>query len=67
MRGLGGIGFSLLPVEKQTMVLDYPVMLTLMVLLLAFGVFGRQLGRWKGGVFLGIYGAYLALLFSLFA
>ncbi len=67
VRGLGGIGFSLLPVEKQTMVLDYPVMLTLMVLLLAFGVFGRQLGRWKGGVFLGIYGAYLALLFSLFA
>jgi cation:H+ antiporter len=67
VRGLGGIGFFLLPVERQTMVLDYPVMLTLMVLLLVFGVTGRQLGRWKGGVLLGVYGVYLALIFLLFA
>ena len=67
VRGLGGIGFSLLPVERQTMVFDYPVMLTLMVLLVVFGVTGKQLGRWKGGVLLTIYGIYLALMFLLFA
>ena len=49
------------------MVLDYPAMLTLMVLLVVFGVAGGQLGRWKGGVLLGIYGVYLALIFVLFA
>jgi cation:H+ antiporter len=67
VRGLGGIGFSLLRVERQTMVLDYPVMLTLMVLLLVFGIIGKQLGRWKGGVLLGVYGVYLALIFLIFA
>lgn len=66
VRGLGGIGFFLLPVERQTMVLDYPVMLILMVLLVIFGVTGKQLGRWKGGVFVAIYGIYLALMFLLF-
>ena len=67
VRGLGGIGFALLPVKRQTMVFDYPVMLTLMVLLLVFGIIGKQLGRWKGGVFLAIYGIYLTLMFILFA
>lgn len=67
VRGLGGIGFLLLPVARQTMVFDYPVMLTLMVLLILFGVTGRQLVRWKGGVLLAIYGIYLALVFQLFA
>jgi cation:H+ antiporter len=66
VRGLGGIGFFLLPVERQTMVLDYPVMLILMALLVIFGVTGKQLGRWKGGVFVAIYGIYLALMFLLF-
>ncbi|GAI56365.1 unnamed protein product, partial [marine sediment metagenome] len=67
VRGLGGIGFALLPVERQTMIFDYPVMLTLMVLLLVFGIIGKRLGRWKGGVFLAIYGIYLTLMFLLFA
>lgn len=66
VRGVGGLGFSLLPVERQTMVLDYPVMLTLMVLLVIFGVTGKQLGRWMGGVFVAIYGIYSALMFLLF-
>lgn len=65
--GLGGIGFSRLPVERQTMVLDYPVMLTVMVALVIFGVTGKQLGQWQGGVFLAVYGIYLALMFLLFA
>ena len=67
VRGLGGIGFSLLPVERQTMVLDYPVMLIVMVVLVIFGLTGKQLGRWQGGVFVAIYGSYLALMFLLFA
>lgn len=67
VRGLGGIGFLLLPVARQTMVLDYPVMLTLMALLVVFGATGRQLARWSGGVLLAIYGIYLALMFLFFA
>ena len=67
VRGLGGVGFLLLPVERQTLLLDYPVMLTLMALLVIFGATGKQLTRWKGGVFLAIYGIYLTLMFLLFA
>lgn len=67
VRGLGGLGFSLLPVARQTMVFDYPVMLTMMGLLVLFGATGRQLARWTGAVFLAIYGIYLALMFQLFA
>ena len=67
VRGLGGIGFSLLAVEKQTMVLDYPAMLSLMALLVVFGITGKQLGRWQGGALLAIYGVYIALMFLLFA
>jgi len=67
VRGLGGIGFFLLPVERQTMLLDYPVMLTVMALLVIFGATGKQLTRWEGGVLLAIYGIYLALMFRFFA
>ena len=67
VRGLGGIGFFLLPVERQTMVLDYPVMLIVMVLLVVFSATGKQLGRWNGGVLFGTYWVYLALMFLLFA
>ncbi|MFC1991398.1 calcium/sodium antiporter [Chloroflexota bacterium] len=67
VRGAGSLGFSLLPVERQIMVFDYPVMLTLMILLLVFCVTGKQLTRWKGGVLLAIYAIYLALMFLLFA
>ena len=66
VRGLGGVGFFLLPIERQTMVLDYPVMLTLMALLVIFGAIGKQLTRWQGGVFFAIYGIYLTLIFRLF-
>ncbi len=64
--GPGALSFSLLPLERQTLTLDYPVMLTIMVLLAIFTVTGRQLGRWQGGVLLGIYGGYLALMFLFF-
>lgn len=67
VRGLGGIGFFLLPVKRQTMIFDYPVMLILMALLVIFGATSKQLARWEGGVLLTIYGTYLVLLFLLFA
>ena len=67
VRGLGGIGFFLLPVERQTMVLDYPVMLAIMALLVTFGSIGKQLTRWQGGILLAVYGIYLALMFRFFA
>ena len=67
VRGLGGVGFALLPVERQTRVLDYPVMLTVMALLVIFGATGKRLTRWEGGVLLAIYGIYLVLIFRLFA
>jgi cation:H+ antiporter len=67
VRGLGGLGFFLLPVERQTMIFDYPVMLTLMALVVIFGATGKQLTRWEGGVLLAIYGTYLTLMFLLFA
>jgi len=66
VRGLGGIGFFLLPVERQTMVLDYPVMLLVMTLLVVFSATGKQLTRWEGGVLFGTYWVYLALMFLLF-
>ncbi|HEY77875.1 MAG TPA: calcium/sodium antiporter [Dehalococcoidia bacterium] len=64
--GPGALSFSLLPLERQTLTLDYPVMLTIMVLLAVFTITGRQLARWQGGILIGIYGAYLALMFLLF-
>ncbi len=67
VRGLGGVGFSLIPVERQTMILDYPVMITIMALLVIFGATSKELSRWQGGVLFAIYGSYLALLFLLFA
>ncbi len=65
--GPGALSFSRLTVERQTMVFDYPAMLILMVLLVVFGIAGKQLERWQGGVLLGVYGGYLALMFLLFA
>ena len=64
--GPGALSFSSLPVARQTMVLDYPTMLILMALLVVFGLTGRQLSRWHGGVMLGVYGVYLAMMFLLF-
>ncbi len=55
-----------LPVERQTLVLDYPVMLILMVLLVYFGATNSKIERWQGGVLFGVYLAYLVLMFTLF-
>ena len=65
--GPGALSFSRLTVERQSMVLDYPAMLTMMALLVIFGITGKQLARWQGGVFISLYGGYLVLMFLLFA
>ena len=49
------------------MVLDYPVMLTLMGLLVLFGITSHKLHRWQGGIILGVYLVYLAIMFLYFA
>jgi cation:H+ antiporter len=56
-----------LPIERQTMVLDYPFMLLLMVLLVLFGSTSTQIGRLKGGIILGTYIIYLTIMFTKFA
>jgi len=64
------IGFSSLvrplPVERQTQVLDFPVMLILMVLLIYFGSTNSKIERWQGGVLFALYISYLILMFSIF-
>jgi cation:H+ antiporter len=65
--GLGALSFPRLPVERQTIILDFPVMLAFMVLLVVFGLTGKKLARWEGGIFLGMYAGYLALMFLQFA
>jgi cation:H+ antiporter len=50
----------------QTVVLDIPVALLLMVVLLFSGLMAKSLGRKVGFVMLSIYTAYLAILFKYF-
>jgi cation:H+ antiporter len=64
------IGFSSLvrplPIERQTLVLDYPFMLLLMGLLVYFGSRNSKIERLQGGKLFAVYILYLALMFSLF-
>jgi len=64
------IGFSVLvrplPIERQTQVLDFPVMLLLMGLLVYFGSTNSKIERWQGGVLFSIYIGYLVIMFSFF-
>jgi len=56
-----------LPIEHQTRVLDFPVMLILMGLLVLFGSTKLKIARWEGGLLFAIYIIYLILMFSIFA
>jgi len=56
-----------LSVEHQTRVLDLPFTLILMSLLVFFGGTRLRMERWQGGVLLGVYLAYLAIMFAVFA
>lgn len=64
--GPGALSFSHLALERQTLVLDYPAMMTLMALLVLFGIVSQKLYRWQGGVILAAYGVYLVLVFRYF-
>ena len=55
-----------LPIEHQTRVLDCPLMLLIMVLLVRMIASDSRLERWEGGVLLGLYVGYLALMFTFF-
>jgi cation:H+ antiporter len=54
-----------LPVASHSMIYDFPVMLLLMCLLIVFTRNRRVSSRWKGGILLLIYGAYIWAIFSL--
>ena len=55
-----------LPVTSQTRTFDIPTTLTLSVLLLVFGMTGRQLARWEGAVLMAIYLTWLTAQFTIF-
>ncbi len=51
-----------LPVTRNSLVLDLPVLLVSSGLLVGLGVWGRALEWWDGLIFLGIFAAYLTVL-----
>ncbi len=57
---------SPLPLERQTLLLDLPLIMVLTVLLLIFGLTGQRLARREGAVLLTLYGAYIVLVFMVF-
>ncbi|WP_440952121.1 calcium/sodium antiporter [Methanococcoides sp. FTZ1] len=61
------LGFSSqirsLPILDQSISYDFPVMILIMLMLVIFGITGKKLERWEGGVILVTYFAYVAGLF----
>ena len=55
-----------LTILPQSLEYDFPIMILIMVLLLVFGITGRKLERWEGGVILGVYVGYIFGLFTLY-
>jgi cation:H+ antiporter len=55
-----------LHLERQTQVLDLPLMLLIMVLLVVMIGNDSSLKRWEGAVLFGVYMLYLALMLTLF-
>jgi len=65
---LGGCSlYSPLTVSRQTLVLDYPFMLLLMVSLLVFRFTKNRIDRWEGAMLFGVLVVYLTLMFYYFA
>lgn len=56
-----------LPIQRQTLHLDAPVVLLLMILLIAFGCFRQRISARTGACLFGIYIVYLASMFSSFS
>ncbi len=59
--GLSSI-IAILPVQRDTLVLDLPVLLGASVLILVFGLTGNTIERWEGGIMVAILIAYTAFL-----
>ena len=55
-----------LTILQQSLNYDFPLMIVLMLILIIFGITGKKLDRWEGGVILGVYVGYVAGLFILF-
>jgi K+-dependent Na+/Ca+ exchanger related-protein len=55
-----------LTILPQSLAYDFPLMLLIMVLLVIFGITGRKLQRWEGGVILAVYLGYIVGLFTLY-
>lgn len=51
-----------IPITPMNLILDFPFMLTLMGLLLLFGITHKRFVRWEGATFLLIYVAYMTIL-----
>ena len=65
---LGGCSlYSPLTITRQTMVLDYPFMLLLMLLLVVFRFTKQRIDRWEGGTLFSVLVVYLVLMFYFFA
>ena len=55
-----------LTILPQSLAYDFPFMLLIMVLLVIFGITGRKLQRWEGGLILATYIGYVVGLFTLY-
>jgi cation:H+ antiporter len=62
--GIGGVTALVAPTEVPDQIarLDAPLMVAVSLLLLVFARTGSKLSRWEGGVFVGLYAAYLGWL-----
>ncbi|MGN0823106.1 MAG: calcium/sodium antiporter, partial [Candidatus Gallimonas sp.] len=54
-----------LPVQKNSLVLDLPVLLLASVLLIALGAWGQALEWWDGLILIAVFAGYMAVLFRL--
>ncbi|MDG6244310.1 MAG: calcium/sodium antiporter [Methanolobus sp.] len=63
-----GVSAQITPLNilPQSLEYDFPLMIIIMVLLLIFGITGKKLERWEGGLIVGVYIGYVAGLFSLY-
>ncbi len=55
-----------LTILPQSLEYDFPLMIGIMLLLIIFGITGKKLERWEGGLILGAYLLYVAGLFTLY-
>ena len=54
--------FTALPVQKESRLVDFPVLVAASALLVLFGAFDNEIGRLEGGVMVGLLIAYTAFL-----